>query len=379
MSDSLVPPEATKEMTTTVTDLVDLRRRLTTWLEAKTGGPVEIGELSRPSESGLSSVSLFFDATWTVDGERRYADLVAKVPPDNDAYPVFPSYDLRRQYEVIAAVAAHTDAPVPKLYWLEESPDALGAPFIVMERAVGRIPVDNPPYVFGGWLYDASPDEQRELQDASVAMLAAVHALPDVRKRFPDMSAEAGADPLRSLVDAQRAYYEWTRRDDGLSIPVIEDTFAWLEAHWPSDAGETVLSWGDARPGNLIFDGFQPIAVLDWEMCTLAPREVDLAWTLFLHRFFQDIAEMFEMPGIPGMFHRDDVVATYERASGHTVRDFEFFIVFAALRHAIVMSRIKRRMIHFGEDTVPATPDEYVMFHAMLRSIIDGTYDWTDK
>ena len=379
MDPSSPPPDVAKQMTTTVTDLDDIRARLTNWMSQQTGTDVRIGELTRPSESGMSSVSILFDATWSEDGTEHHANLVARIPPDDTAFPVFPSYDLRRQYDVIAAVAAKTSAPVPKLYWIEESTAALGRPFIVMERVDGRIPVDNPPYVFGGWLLDAAPEQQRQLQDTSVEILAAIHALPDPQTTFPAMAEEAGDDALRSLVDAQRAYYEWTRREDGLRIPVIEETFDWLEAHWPADPGETVLCWGDARPGNMIYDGFTPVAVLDWEMCTLGPREVDLAWMCFLHRFFQDIAEVFELPGIPTLFRPDDMIATYEKASGHTVGDFEFFIVYAALRHAVVMSQVKRRMIHFGEDTEPATHDEYVMFHAMLRGIIEGTYDWSGK
>ena len=43
------------------------------------------------------------------------------------------------------------------------------------------------------------------------------------------------------------------------------------------------------------------------------------------------------------------------------------------------MSQVKRRMIHFGEDTAPESPDEYVMFHATMRAYLDGTYDWTTK
>ncbi|GAA3392515.1 phosphotransferase family protein [Cryptosporangium minutisporangium] len=376
MAESESSPRATKTMTTTVTDLVDLRRRLTEWLTARTGGPAEVGELSRPGATGLSSVSLLFDAAWTRDGERVQAGLVARVPPDLDAFPVFPAYDLQRQYDVISAVAAHTDVPVPQVHWHETSAEVLGSPFLVMDRIAGRIPVDNPPYVFGGWLAEATPDEQRTLQDATVRLLAGIHGLPDVRQRLPLLAAEAGSDPLRRLVDDQRAYYEWTRAEDGLRIPVIEDAFAWLEEHWPDEPGEAVLCWGDARPGNVIYDGFRPVAVLDWEMCVLGPREVDLAWMVFLHRFFQDIAEMFDAPGLPGFFRPSEVVAVYQEASGHTVRDLDFYLVYAAVRHAVIMSRIKRRMIHFGEDTVPPTPDEYVLFHNLLRGMLDGRADW---
>jgi aminoglycoside phosphotransferase (APT) family kinase protein len=370
-----VPPDTRKEMTTTVTDLVDLRARLTEWLTSKVGSPVEVGELTRPAAGGLSSISIRLDATW--GGETR--PLVVRMPPDSGAFPVFPSYDLRMQFDVMSAVAAASDVPVPEMLWIEESPSALGAPFIVMRRVTGQVPTDNPPYVFAGWFFDATPEQRRALQDDALDVLAQLHAIDTPRERFAGLADGVGGDALRSHVDGQRAYYEWTRRDDELRIPIIEETFAWLEKHWPSDPGETVLSWGDSRIGNMIFDDFRPVAVLDWEMAGLGPREIDLAWYVFIHRFFQDLAELFEQPGLADVARCKDVVATYEERSGHEVRDLDWYFMYAALRYAIVMSQVKRRMIHFGEDTEPATLDEYVMFHATMRAMLDGTYDWTTK
>jgi aminoglycoside phosphotransferase (APT) family kinase protein len=374
-----VAADVRKEMTTTGADVGVLRTRLQQWFSEAQGRPVQISEISRPPEGGMSSISLLFDAEWPDDdGTARQVELVARMAPETGAIPVFPHYDLRRQYDVIAAVAAGSDVPVPALRELEESPDVLGSPFMVMDRVAGRVPVDNPPYVFFGWLFDATPAQRRELQDATVALLARLHAIGDPVRTFPSLAADIrDGDALRSHVEGQRAYYEWTRRTDGLRIPVIEDGFAWLEQHWPADPGEAVLSWGDARIGNVIYDEFRPVAVLDWEMAALGPPELDLAWFIFIHRFFQDIAEMFDQAGLPDMCRRADVVATYEQTSGHTVRDLEFYLVYAALRHAVVMSQVKRRMIHFGEDTEPETPDEYVLHHATLRAMIDGNYDWT--
>ena len=57
-----------------------------------------------------------------------------------------------------------------------------------------------------------------------------------------------------------------------------------------------MLNWGDARIGNMLYVDFEPVAVLDWEMATVGPREVDLAWMIFLDTFFDDLAERFEMP-----------------------------------------------------------------------------------
>ena len=111
------------------------------------------------------------------------------------------------------------------------------------------------------------------------------------------------------------AYYEWVRGDD-LRVPVIEAGFAWIEANWPADEGETVISWGDSRIGNILYRDFEPVAVLDWEMAAVAPREVDIGWMIFIHDFFEHVAQQIELPGMPHFMRRDDVAATYEAASG---------------------------------------------------------------
>ncbi|MGA9556574.1 MAG: hypothetical protein WBR11_06960, partial [Terriglobales bacterium] len=48
----------------------------------------------------------------------------------------------------------------------------LGTPFFVMDQVDGRVPLDNPPYVFTGWLLEATPEERAALQRSSIALLA---------------------------------------------------------------------------------------------------------------------------------------------------------------------------------------------------------------
>ncbi|MEU7767330.1 phosphotransferase family protein [Nocardia sp. NPDC049190] len=287
---------------------------------------------------------------------------------------MFETYDLATQYQVMAGVAAATGAPVPELCWLETDEKALGAPFLVMRRVDGRVPSDNPPYVFAGWLFDASPAERLRLADNTVQVLAEIHDIPDPAARFPMLGGPGQS--LRRHVEAQRASYRWALADDGFRIPLIERAFQWIDEHWPTDPGPDVLSWGDARPGNIIYRGFDPVAVLDWEMAALGPREIDLGWMIFTHRFFQDIATRVDRPGLPDFLRRDDVVAKYREVSGYSARDLDFYLVYAALRFAIVMARVKRRMIHFGEGTDTTDRDDYVMHRAFLEALLDGTYEW---
>jgi aminoglycoside phosphotransferase (APT) family kinase protein len=116
--------------------------------------------------------------------------------------------------------------------------------------------------------------------------------------------------------------------------------------------------------------------VLDWEMAGFGPREIDLAWFIFLHRFFEDLTAQYGMPGMPEFLQRDRVAAEYERVSGHTPRDLDFFTMYAALRHGIVMSRVQRRAIHFGEAEMPADIDDLIMHKATLEAMVAGSY-WT--
>ncbi|MFE9784130.1 phosphotransferase family protein [Nocardia salmonicida] len=367
-------PAAQMSLTVSERDLDELAGQLTRWLTGKVGGDVAVSNLSKPSSGGMSSTTILFDAEWSAGGGTEQGSFVIRMAPEDSSFPVFESYDLAMQYQVMAGVAAASEVAVPTLRWLELDDSVFGSPFLVMERVEGRAPSDNPPYVFFGWLFDATAAERELVADATVEVIAQVHAIDDVAQRFPLLDGEGTA--LRRHFEAQRAWYKWALTDHDVEVPLIERTFDWLEANWPAEPGPEVLNWGDARPGNILFQGFTPTAVLDWEMATFGPRELDLGWIIFIHRFFQDIATRFDQPGLADFLRRDAVVAKYEELTGHSVRDLDFYIVYAALRHSIVMARIKCRMIHFGEDTVPAELDDYVMHRLSLEALLDGTYEW---
>jgi aminoglycoside phosphotransferase (APT) family kinase protein len=374
------PHGETRKMTVSERGVDALSAALQQWLAAQAQGPERptVSGVRIPDTGGLSSTSVLFDVCWDGDGggAQRRGSYVARMAPEASAVPVFPRYDLPVQFEVISRVAAFCDIPLPALRWNEPDGGPLGTPFFVMDQVDGRIPLDNPPYVFGGWLLEAAPEERARLQRASVHVLAKVHAIPGPAAAFPALAPPDGQDALRYHLGQQRDYYRWALTDDGVRVPIIERSLDWLEEHWPRDTGPAGLCWGDARIGNIIYAGFEPAAILDWEMATLGPPELDVGWFVFLHRFFQDIAEFFEVEGMPDFLRRSQVEGCYAELTGHTLRDMDFYLTYAALRHAIVMARIKRRMIHFGEDEVPADPDDYVMHRASLEKLLAGTYRW---
>lgn len=370
-----VPLDETVKLTVSERTVAALAPALQSWLAGRAGaaGRPAVTGVRLPGTGGLSSTSVLFEADW---GAGRHGAYVARMAPEASAVPLFPSYNLPAQFDLISRVAARCEIPLPALRWNEPDGGPLGTPFFVMDQVDGRIPLDNPPYVFTGWLLDAAPEERARLQRASIAILAQLHAIADPATAFPTVRPPAGVGALRWHVSRQRDYYQWALARDGIRVPIIERSLDWLDTHWPSDPGPDVLSWGDARIGNIIYAGFEPVAVLDWEMAALGPRELDVSWLIFLHQFFQDIAGFFGLPGLPDFLRRSDVERCYQELSGHPLRDMDFYLTYAAVRHAIAMARVKRRMIHFGEDQVPEDPDDYVMHRASLEKLLAGTYRW---
>lgn len=349
-----------EQMRTSTRDLDDLHQRVHTWLAARLGCAVTVSELSRPEGNGMSSETIFFTASWAGSQTR----CVARMAPADEAVPVFPSYDLGAQFEVMRLARERAGVLAPRALWFEPDPDPLGTPFLVMEREDGEVPPDVMPYTFEGWLLDASPADRRRLQDHTVGIVAALHDTPFSAQDLT-MLGEGG---LRRHVEAQREYYEWAHGK--MRIPVLEQAFDWLEEHWPADTGPDVLCWGDARIGNVMYRDFTPVAVLDWEMAAVAPRELDLGWMIFLHRFFQDIAVTFELPGMPDFMASTDVCTKYRELTGYEPRDMRFYEMYAALRHGIVMARVWHRRIHFGEQPMPDDPNDLVMHRATIEHLL---------
>ena len=160
----------------------------------------------------------------------------------------------------------------------------------------------------------------------------------------------------------------------GVRYSLIEDMLAWLEARWPEAESQPVLGWGDARPGNILYDGFTPVGVLDWEMATVAPPEMDIGWMIFLHSFFQNLTEVLELPGLPGYFDRDRVCTIYEAASGRPPREIEWFEAYCALRHATIMTRTSLVEEAEGRAEPPDDPNDRILHRTQLEAILAGTY-----
>jgi aminoglycoside phosphotransferase (APT) family kinase protein len=348
----------------------EVRVSIESWLATKVDEP-KVSDVAGTSETGMSSDTILFDASWNEAGSRRTERLVARIAPSAGDVPVFPSYDLERQARLITLVGELTDVPVPKVWWSGSGDAVFGSPFFVMERIDGEVPPDVLPYTFGSnWLYDAHADDRRKLADETVDVLARLHAVPEPESRFDFLAFDdPGATPLRKHVAHTHAWYSFISAD-GTRSPLVERGFRWIDDNFPADEGDAVLSWGDSRIGNVLYKDFEPVAVLDWEMAGLGPRELDVAWLICAHRVFEHLAHRFDAPGMPDFLRADDVAAGYEKRTGHRLRDLEFYMTYAALQWAIVFVRTGQRSVHFGEREMPDDVDELLHHRELFEQML---------
>jgi aminoglycoside phosphotransferase (APT) family kinase protein len=359
-------PPADLKLQRTARDASTVPGLLEGWLagELPAGAEPRVALHSGIDANGMSSETLVFDATWTDGGEQRTGEYVARVAPSPDEFPVFQGYALRDQYDAMRIVGERTEVPVPTVGLFEATGDVLGTPFFLMDRIEGVVPPDVPPYNWGdNWLADASSEDQRRLQDGTVAAIAGLHAIGDAERTFAflDRSEQPGATHLQRNLAWVRSWYEWAVPDLGPS-PIAERTLAWLEANLPDTSGaDTVLCWGDSRIGNVLYRDFAPVGVLDWEMAALGPREMDLSWIVFAHMVFESITAVFEMPGMPHFMREEDVLATYAEQTGVRLGDLTWFHLYNAVQWCVVFMRTGARQIHFGEIERP--DDIETLFH----------------
>lgn len=347
---------------------------LSQWLSTVIPGGVapQITVESGIDANGMSSETIILTGRWDEDGQHREEKWVARVAPTAEDVPVFSSYRMDHQFDVIRLVAEKTDVPVPRVRWLQADGSVLGAPFFLMDYVEGQVPPDMMPYTFGNnWFADAPAERQRELQDSTVDVIADLHSIPDPEQVFGFLSDGSDPNALRRNLNWLKDWYAFAVPDLGRSS-LIERALEWLEANWPADVAATdpVLVWGDSRVGNVLYSDFRPVAVLDWEMAVLGPREMDVSWIIFAHMVFQELAGLAGLPGLPDFMREDDVRARYAERTGVELGDLHWFYVYAGVIWCCVFMRTSARRVRFGEIEKPDDVESLFYHGALLKRLI---------
>jgi aminoglycoside phosphotransferase (APT) family kinase protein len=289
---------------------------------------------------GFSNETFVFTATCTERGHERREDLVLRVEPD---FHIFPAYDLPQQFHIMRCLAG-TDVPVPRVRWLEEDSAVLGRPFYVMDRVAGEVPSEVPPYHAAGVFADAAPEQRERMWWSGIETLARIHAL-DRKAIGLGFLGEPSLDepPVRPQLDYYERMLDWAERP-AEPQPTLRAALRWLRENEPQ-AANVGLCWGDSRLPNVLYQGTEVAAVLDWEMAFLGDPEADLAWWLFMDWFASGGYNVARLEGMPG---REETIARYEKLTGEPVHNLFYNEVFAGFRFGVIMVRVVAMMVHRG-------------------------------
>ena len=249
-------------------------------------GEVHIENLNTLT-GGASRTTWAFDA---VGDDGRQALILRTGPPDD----VHAGMELEASVQQRAAAAG---APVPHILTADNSPAALGNPYLICNAIAGETIVRRIYRALDS--ADGDAGRGRLLRQCAQA-LAAVHR----------------ADPDGIGLTKTEQLAEWRDRLDemGDTTATFEWAFRWLAANRPPISPPRLVH-GDFRMGNLIVDESGLAAVLDWELVHIGEVYEDLAW-------FCIRAWRFGAPGslgAGGLGSIEDFVAAYEEAGGSAV------------------------------------------------------------
>lgn len=325
---------------------------LARWLTGKLGDGAEpeVFDVHAPSATGFSNETILCRVRSTESGTRTERRLVVRVAPTK--HLLFLDADFSTQYRVMRSLTdADADVPLPPLGWYEEDPQYLGVPFFTMDHVEGLVPSDNIPYTLEGWVIEGTPEQQATMWWTGIDAMAGVHRT-DWRAAGLEWlnSHRRGRPGIEQQMSYYRDYLDWSAQ--GVVVPTLESTWQWLLAHQPAEEGELVLSWGDSRIGNMIWDDFRCAAVLDWEMASLGQPEMDLGWWLYFDRQFSD---GLAVPRPPGFGSHADTIARYSELMGRPMKDIFFYEIFSGFRFGVVMLRLADLLM--GSDMLPGDSD----------------------
>ena len=331
-----------------------VRPALVDWLGRHLPGAsdIEVGALARP-ETGASSETFVLPVSYRHGGKDVLERLVVKVEVDDPAvYPQqVPGLDVEIdiQYRVMEGIARSEGAPVAPRIAYERDRNVLGNEFFVMRYVSGAVLSINPPYPQTGFFADAAPAQRRQLIDDGLRRLAQLHAI-DWNGVGLAWLVPPGERPSTSAqLDRWIDYLE--RELGEREHPLLREATTWLRANQPVE--EPVgFSWGDARPGNMIFDDYRCVCVTDFENASIAPPWLDLGWWLMFDRCSHEVPGAPRLEGEPS---REEQIEMYVAHAGRDVGDLFYHQVFAAFRYAAIVVRVMNRMSARGQ--APYRPD----------------------
>lgn len=237
---------------------------------------------------------------------------------------------LRREIRLVRALAG-TDVPHAALIAADDAGDVLGQPCYVMAEVDGwnstgaRWPAP----------FDADLAARRELAFELVegaAKLGRVDWRDQGLDGFgrPDGFHERQVDRWLAFLDNYRVR----------ELPGLDEAADWLRANRPERYTPGIMH-GDYQFANVMYGHGAPaklVAIIDWEMTTIGDPLLDLAWALLGYDGENPRTQGY-YADLTGMPTRSELLAHYERISGLSTENIDYYLVLANFKLGIVLEK----------------------------------------
>jgi aminoglycoside phosphotransferase (APT) family kinase protein len=277
--------------------------------------------------------------------------------------PVAPkSHDMGREHTVLSRL--YRAYPLaPRAFLFSEDPSVVGAPFLVMERRRGIVIRNELPRRFRG-----QPALCRRIGEMIVDALADLHAVEPEAVGLGGLGRPEGF--MERQVRGWAGRWEAAKTEE---VPALDRLTAWLAGSVPP-APRVSLVHNDFKLDNMMVDAGdpgRPVAVFDWDMCTLGDPLVDLGTLLgyWTEPGDSEARKAFalmptEEPGFPT---RAEVTLRYAARHGLDVSHIRWYEVFGMWKTAVVVQQIYVRL-HRGQ-----TQDErFRSFGGRVHSLVES-------
>lgn len=249
------------------------------------------------------------------------------------------AHSIDREFRVLSALE-RTSVPVPKPLHFATDESIIGAQFYVMACVHGRT-YESPR------LPELSTSQRFLVYREMTEVLAALHKLD-----YSQIGLEGFGKPRDYFRRQLNRWVGQYRASQTSRIDAMEALIAWLSARLPDEESRYCLVHGDFRLDNMLFDGtsHRLLALLDWELATLGPPYVDLAYQCMQWRLPAERPELCGLGGLDrealGIPDERAYVSAFCRLLGIPgIEHWNFYLAFSFFRLAAICQGIYRRAL----------------------------------
>lgn len=240
---------------------------------------------------------------------------------------------LRREIRLVRALRG-TDVPHAELVAADDTGTLLGKPFYVMAEIDGWSPMDG-----GGGAWQAPFDTDVEARRglafelvAGAAELGRVDWQAQGLEGFgrPDGFHDRQVDRWLNFLSAYQVR----------ELPGLDVAADWLRRNGPAHYTPGIMH-GDYQFANVMYAHGAPArlaAIVDWEMTTIGDPLLDLAWALLGYQGEEPASEGFYLD-MTGMPKRRELLEHYEKISGRSTEDIDYYLVLANWKLGIMLEK----------------------------------------